>query len=123
MDAARLSIPVMTALQAVVEDATDFLKAISASEAKDALVAAISEGQAVYASEASTVDDIEAARQAFGQWGHAALLRADISRNVDCQPVRHTDRLAAQQCGAKCSGKRIACPDGVRDFHFRRIVI
>ena len=55
----------MTALQAVVEDATDFLKAISASEAKDALVAAISEGQAVYASEASTVDDIEAARQAW----------------------------------------------------------
>lgn len=67
VDAARLSIPVMTALQAVVEDATDFLKAISASEAKDALVAAISEGQAVYASEASTVDDIEAARQALAQ--------------------------------------------------------
>lgn len=67
LDAARLSMPVMSALSELVDAATVFLDAVGASEAKDALRTAIDEGKAAYASETATADDIEEARRALAQ--------------------------------------------------------
>ena len=63
MDAARLSMTSMTALQAAVDDATEFLDAISESSAKNTLLAVIEDGKDVYAAEVSTTDDLDVACQ------------------------------------------------------------
>ena len=91
MDAARLSIPAMTALKAAVENATDFLKTVDASEARDALAAAVCKGKAAHASEASSVDDIEKARQALAQ---ALSDTKKTAKPVDGQCFDMTEFLA-----------------------------
>ena len=63
MDAARLSMTSMTALQAAMDDATEFLDAISESSAKNTLLAVIEDGKDVYAAEVSTTDDLDVACQ------------------------------------------------------------
>lgn len=61
LDEARLSMSAMTSLQAAIEEATVFLSAISESDAKNSLVAVIGQGEEVYASNLSTVEDVNTA--------------------------------------------------------------
>lgn len=63
MDAARLSISSMAELKATIDTATVFLDAISESDAKNTLVAAIKEASDTYAADGSTIDDVKAANQ------------------------------------------------------------
>lgn len=61
LDAARLSMPSMTALQSTIASAEDFLKVVAESEAKQTLTDAVSNSKTVYAAETSTTDDIKSA--------------------------------------------------------------
>ncbi|MBQ8282812.1 MAG: NPCBM/NEW2 domain-containing protein [Paraprevotella sp.] len=61
IDDARLSMTAMTTLQTTISEATVFLSAISESDAKNSLVAVIGESESVYASNLSTIEDVNAA--------------------------------------------------------------
>ena len=60
IDDARLSMTAMANLQTTISEATVFLSAISESDAKNSLVAVIKEGEGVYASNLSTIEDVNA---------------------------------------------------------------